>query len=1196
MQKYSREEIFNNTLEYFDGDELATNVWINKYALKDSFDNIYELTPDDMHRRLAKEIARIEAKYPNPMAEDQIYELFKNFKYIIPQGGPMTGIGNQFQVASLSNCFVIGSQPPADSYGGIFKIDEEQVQIMKRRGGVGHDLSHLRPHKTPVMNSALTSTGVVPFMERYSNSTREVAQDGRRGALMLTLDIRHPDAESFIDAKMEDGKITGANVSVKISDDFMKAALNGGEFQQQFPIDAKDPDIKINIDAAALWNKIITNAHDKAEPGVLFWDQIIRESPADCYADKGYKTLSTNPCVTGDTLVNTPNGYIRVDELKIGDNVSTILGIEPIDEIEINENTEVFKVSFSDGGMQRVTAAHRYHAIKKGSKSKSFSDLRLDTLAPGDYVRVETTELDQPFNQTNYDTGVKVGILLGDGCYTPDRIKYNGIKIASNIDENHYNNKIIDLFGSHIFNQSEIYEDTRCYNHLIKLNESISILKYLKLDKKYAHEKSIPSEYFNNKSALIGILDGLIASDGNILNSKQYAIRFTTTSFELAQDIRRALLLLGIHGKIYKRDKNKNKSGIINGRQIQRNHDIFRVHILASDIKKYYSLTRLDLLHLQKYNALTEIIKTRPLTATKNYTKIKSIEYDGIETTYDLYCKKSDTWITEGYVQRGCGELPLSPYDSCRLLAINLYSYVENPFTSKATFNFELFKTHVRYAQRIMDDIIDLEIEKIQKIIDKIENDPEEDDVKNREYTLWKRIIEAAKNGRRTGVGITAEGDMLAALSLTYGQDKGIDFAELVQQTIAVQAYTESINMAEERCAFGVWNIDAEKGHPFIERILAELDPETLVKYKVTGRRNISLLTIAPTGTVSLMTQTTSGIEPMFKAYYKRRRKVNPNDQNVVIAYVDNVGDSWEEYMVFHHKFVDWFNITHPDAKKKLNEYSEQELEEIVKISPYHLASSEDVDWVRKVEMQGRIQKWVDHSISVTVNLPADTPVNVVKDVYTAAWTNGCKGVTIYREGSRSGVLITKPKEIRGIRMHRAPKRDKTMECDIHHVSANGKKWYVLVGLMESNESGVSEMRPYEVFAFAQKNIKLPARLKRGTLTRVKRGVYNLETEDGLILENITDFFERNEEEALTRLISLALRHGTNIQFIYEQLSKSEGTIVSFSKAIARTLKSYLTDESRLANQKCENCGMVGTIVFSEGCHKCKNCGHEACS
>lgn len=833
---YSQEEAVKASLSYFKGDDLAARVWVNKYALKDSFGNIFERTPDDMHRRLAKEIARIEKRYPNPLSEDEIFNVLKDFRYIVPQGGPMTGIGNDYQIASLSNCFVVGNDGNSDSYGGIMKIDQEQVQLMKRRGGVGHDLSHIRPKGSPVKNSALTSTGIVPFMERYSNSTREVAQDGRRGALMLSVSIKHPDSESFIDAKLEQGKVTGANVSVKIEDEFMKAVEEGKTYQQTYPIHSKKPIYKKEIDAGKLWEKIVKNAWQSAEPGILFWDTIIKESVPDCYADLGYRTVSTNPC----------------------------------------------------------------------------------------------------------------------------------------------------------------------------------------------------------------------------------------------------------------------------------------------------------------------------------------------------------------------GEIPLCPYDSCRLLAINLYSYVENPFTPKAKFNFNLFKEHIHYAQRIMDDIIDLELEKIDAILDKVNADPEEEEIKAVEKRLWENIRKKANEGRRTGIGITAEGDMLAALGLQYGSDIAIDFSEEIHKTITIEAYRSSVYLGKERGPFAIYDAEREKDNPFINR-LKNADAtlyEEMTKY---GRRNIALLTIAPTGTTSLMTQTTSGIEPVFLPVYKRRRKVNPNDKDVRVDFVDEVGDHWEEYTVFHHKFKTWMELNGYDTNR---EYTQEELDEMVEKSPYYKATSNDVDWLSKVRMQGRIQKWVDHSISVTINLPSNATEELVGQLYFEAWKSGCKGVTVYRDGSRSGVLISNngtEKKKTGF----PTKRPEVLEADVVRFQNNKEKWIAFIGLMDN--------KPYEIFTGLsddEDGILLPRSVTGGYILKSydsdgnsrydfqyvnKRGYKT--TIEGLSYKFNPVFWN------YAKLISGTLRHGMPIHKVVElvtSLQLDNETINSWKAGVARALKKYIPNGTLAEGAVCDECGS-DEVVYQEGCLTCLACGSSKC-
>ena len=843
---FTQEEIKEASFVYFKGDDLATKVWATKYALKDSFGNTYELTPDDMHRRLAKEIARIEKKYPNPLSEDELFELFRDFKYIVPQGSPMTGIGNDFQVASLSNCFVIGFDGDSDSYGAIIKIDEEQVQLMKRRGGVGHDLSHIRPKGSPVKNSALTSTGIVPFMERYSNSTREVAQDGRRGALMLSVSIKHPDSETFIDAKMESGKVTGANVSVKMDDDFMDAAINNKPYTQQYPVTSKTPWFTKNVDANAIWKKIVHNAWQSAEPGILFWDTIIRESVPDCYADLGYKTVSTNPC----------------------------------------------------------------------------------------------------------------------------------------------------------------------------------------------------------------------------------------------------------------------------------------------------------------------------------------------------------------------GEIPLCPYDSCRLLAINLYSYINNPFTAEASFDFELFHIHVGLAQRIMDDIIDLEMEKIDKIISKIESDPEDDEIKNTEYQLWDKIKIKTSQGRRTGVGTTGEGDMLAALGFRYGTDEATDFSEKVHKAVAIAAYSSSVTMAKERGAFDVYDSKRELNNPFINR-LKEASPELYKEMVKYGRRNIACLTIAPTGTTSIMTQTTSGIEPVFMPVYTRRRKVNPNDKNVIVDFVDENGDSWEEYVVFHHKFMTWMEANGYSTTKH---YSKDEVEVIVAKSPYYKATANDVDWLKKVQMQGRIQKWVDHSISVTINLPSDATEELVGHLYEEAWRCGCKGVTVYRDGSRAGVLIAvedKKDEKSDEKKICFPYeegyliRPKELDCDIVRFQNSKDKWIAFVGLKDG--------RPYEIFtglADDEEGILLPKTVTEGKIIKVvdesgnKRYDFQFVNKRGYktTVEGLSHKFDK-EFWNYAKLISGVLRYGMPIDQVIKLVSGLQldnESINTWKVGVERALKKYIPDGTQINEQACPSCKQH-TLVYQEGCLTCKSCGYSKC-
>ena len=839
---YTYDDALAASLEYFDGDELAARVWVNKYAMKDSFGNIYERTPADMHWRIANEIARVERQYENPLTAQEVFDLLDHFRYIVPAGSPMTGIGNDFQVASLSNCFVIGLDGPADSYGAVIKIDEEQVQLMKRRGGVGHDLTHIRPSGSPVKNSALTSTGIVPFMERYSNTTREVAQGGRRGALMLSISIKHPNAEQFIDAKLEQGKITGANVSVKITDEFMECVRNGKPFVQQYPVDSPNPIVRQEIDARALWNKIIHNAWASAEPGVLFWDTILRESVPDCYADFGYRTVSTNPC----------------------------------------------------------------------------------------------------------------------------------------------------------------------------------------------------------------------------------------------------------------------------------------------------------------------------------------------------------------------GEIPLCPYDSCRLIAVNLFSYVKNPFTPQAEFDYDLFRDHITKGQRLMDDLIDLELEKVNMILSKIESDPEGDDIKSVEKNLWLNIKMKCLEGRRTGFGITAEGDMLAAMGLRYGTEEAIDFSVNVHRTLACTAYRSSVIMAKERGCFPLYDANREKLNPFIQR-LAEADPQLYTDMLQNGRRNIALLTIAPTGTVSICTQTTSGIEPVFLVSYKRRKKINPNDKDSSKHKIikDESGDYFEEYNVLHPKFVDWLKIK-GYTQEQIDDMDDKQLDKLIAESPYHLATSADINWVDKVRMQGAIQKWVDHSISVTVNIPKETTEETVSTIYMTAWESGCKGCTIYREGSRNGVLVSKSEASKCQELHfmenKAPKRPKKLEAEVVRFKNDREDWIAVVGMYEQ--------RPYEIFTGRAENFVLPKWVEKGWVIRVKekgdehaRYDFQFLDQDGyhVTMEGLSRMFKK-EYWNYAKLISGILRHGMPIPNVVDLIGKLNfdvDSITTWSNGVARALKRYIKDGTE-TGETCPDCG--SKIIYTGGCKSCPNCGWSKCN
>lgn len=1107
IKSYKRENVFNKTLDYFKGDELSTNVWINKYALKDADGNIYELSPEDMHWRLANEITRVEKeKYYNPLTSEELFELFDKFKYVIPQGSPMAGIGNNFQTTALSNCFVVAAEGEPDSYGGILRVDEEMIQLAKRRGGVGADLSHIRPKSSPVNNAAITSTGVVPFMERYSNSIKEVAQDGRRGALMLTISSKHPDSEDFVDAKMEQGKVTGANISVKVEDDLLLSAINGTTYTQTYPLDFKDFDNDLtikneivsvtnkngekgfykNIDGKKLWDKIIHNAWKSAEPGVLFWDTLINESVADSYADVGFKTISTNPCFTGDMRLLTADGYRTFEEL------------DGKEEYLINELGEIVDgkvwctgvkdtvvIRQSNGNVIKSTPDHRFKDID-GNEHQA-KDLKGLTLMP--YIN-------KPIHSTNFmELGVEMGSLS---------------------------------------------------------------------------EKELPATYFEwEKDDKAAFLSELFSRNISIIRNSD--ISFKINSKKLSEQLIESLKEFKIKG-----------------------------HIGVTPESYYINISGYEnLLEFANTINFTQDDKTESLhqLLLNRAPKVTSVKKGETQKVYDFNLKSSPHWgVVENRVVHNCGELPLCSHDSCRLVAINLYSYVVNPFTKDAYFDFDLFSEHVGKTQRIMDDIVDLEIEKVEAILAKIESDPESESIKRVEKELWTNILNKAKIGRRTGLGITAEGDMLAGLGLIYGTPEATDFSERVHKVLAVNAYAESIKMAKERGAFGVWDYEKEKDNPFLKRILNELPEDIISMYKEYGRRNIACLTIAPTGSTSLMTQTTSGIEPVFLPVYKRRRKINPNDKNVRIDFIDSEGQSWEEYIVFHHKFSDWMEINGYDTTKN---YSQNELNELVKKSPYYKATSNDVDWLEKVRMQGRIQKWVDHSISVTINLPNDVTEELVGNIYLEAWKSGCKGCTIYRDGSRDGVLVSADNKTDENKRGSDFVRPERLEAKIIHFQNNREKWVAVIGLVDGE--------PYEIFTGIKDEddgIMVPKSVTEGNVLKIdnketgeKR--YDLEYVNKKGYKVTVEGLDSKFNEVYwnyAKLISGVLRYGMPVDQVVKLikgLELDDDTINTWKNGVERAFKGFLPT-TEMKGSTCPECGQE-TIVMTEGCLTCKSCGYSKC-
>jgi len=1612
MEKYTRDEVFKEAIKYFNGDTLATDVWINKYSLKDSEGNIYEKTPEDMHRRMSTEFYRIESKYPNPLSEEEIFNLFKNFKYIIPQGGPMSGIGNRLQTVSLSNCFVVGNT--SDSYGGIMLIDQEQVQLMKRRGGCieentfvyiqdkgltkikdvlvgdyilslndktnknefkkvtdkfisvvnldeqikikykngtilrtsskhpittinnneikyisyndglsnnnigikpnnlnvnilnydeeladiawflgahtgdgscdknnikfrlringnnksviehyakiantltnsncnvnldnkkyykdtvwiytqknnsvyqivekylddkygkkvyngdvysfiennnlwipylaglidtdghikkngtidinicmskvidklscmlsannidlhfnekiskrnnekigyrltiyrrnniidklikyiqhddkknlllntcngyahknfsmtyyitdneyieiinkyqviknksnnliknisllkkkrklgigalidlfnnniltidqynnilkridiidiikennvklnyydinvennhnyfagnfglinihncGHDLSHIRPKGSPVKNSALTSTGVVPFMERYSNSTREVAQDGRRGALMLSISVKHPDAEDFIDAKMTAGKVTGANISVKLDDEFMNCVLEGKPYKQQYPIDSANPKIVKEIDAQKLWKKIVYNAWKSAEPGLMFWDTIAREAIPDCYAKYGFKTVSTNPCVKGDTLILTDNGYLPIETL-VDKTINVWNGIEFSKVIPkiTGYNQKMLNVKFSDGNEINCTPYHGFYTWIGYDRDGKIIKKEAKDLIIGD--KLEKYEF--PTLTTSKQLLVEMNITNGSTTFDSKNLYYSlGFYAGDGTIKN--NSPYMNLYGikkdlsDYFYKTTNITESKECdrISFGIKLPGIASALGYEQA-KKFVPQRNHKLYEYTVDSALFW-LAGLIDSDGS-RNSEEGSISISSIDREFLMNIKLHILnTLGINGSVI--DEKEGGLHEIKGQEYECNKS-YRLIISAYNVKKLYELG------LRTYRV--KIDNVNPNRDASRFITVTSIEETmNADKVYCFTENNRNRGCFNGIVTSNCGEIPLNPYDSCRLIAINLFSYVENPFTPNAKFNFKLFEEHVINGQRLMDDIVDLEIEKIDEILAKISTDPEPEKIKVVETELWLKIKEKSIQGRRTGLGITSEGDMLAALGLTYGTEEATLFSTKVHKTLAVNAYKSSIKMAKERGAFGVWNYDLEKNNPFVKRIWDCLDSEYKNMWKETGRRNIALLTIAPTGTVSLMTQTTSGIEPCFLPVYTRRRKINPNDKNTKATIIDENGDSFEEYNVFHPKFKMWCEIKGYNIDE-LGKMKQSELEKIVAISPYYKATSADVDWINKVKMQGEIQKWVDHSISCTVNLPNEVTEELVSKVYEMGWKSGCKGITVYRDGSRTGVLVSKKdKKADVFTENNAPKRPKILTCDVIRFTNKGEKWIGFLGLLDN--------RPYEIFTGLQEAVSIPNYVTSAEIIKER----NAETDgqsrydvkwidkDGYTQEfrGLSRAFNR-EYWNIGRMVSAILRHGMplpNVMTLLDKLDFGESEYISsWKNGVKRMIKKYIKDGTIIKGQECPNCHSHN-LIYKEGCMSCADCGSSKC-
>ena len=1119
-------------LDYFRGDELATQVWLSKYALRNESGKLLDNTPDDMHHRHAKEFARIELNYSNPLSEEYIYSLMKDFKYIIPGGSILFGLGNPYTYSSLGNCFVIGNE--ADSYGGICKTDEEQVELMKRRGGVGHDISHLRPQYAFVSNSAKSSTGAISFMHRFSNSTREVAQEGRRGALMLSMSINHPDIEEFSTAKDDITKITGANISVRVTDEFMRCVKDNELFPLRFPTDRKDGIFKRDVSAKKLWDKIIHQAWKSAEPGVLFWDKIVNESPADYYP--GFKTTSTNPCVSADTVVLTDKGYIKiVDCVHSYQNIWNGKEFTRVFVTFTGYTDKWYNISFSDGTTIKCTANHNFYLKDRNTPINASALLIGDRLQKYNLPII----LDKS-NSINKDLYTE-GFYCGDGSIKRKK---------SIIDLYGEKQLLIDKLHYKTYNKSQTRDVTRLY-----FNENYN-------------KEFIPDINFSINSKL-SFLAGLIDSDGT-QNDKGGSINISSINKYFLQNIKYLLQTLGVTGTLtlMKKACKKSMPNGNGGLSLYNCKNCYRLIISATNVKK---LTKLG---LKTYRVK---LIANPSRDASRFINIKKIEIESVknEPTYCFNEPKEHKGIFNGILTGQCGEIPLCPYDSCRLLSINLYSFVNNPFTKEASFDFKKLRKISIEAQRLMDDIIDLEEEKILTIIDKITKDPESEEIKLTELTLWKRILKTLKDGRRTGLSGIGLADVFASLGLKFDSQEALNIAKDIYKTIAVSSYKSSVILAKERGAFPIWNLELESKNYFIYKVLVEGD--VYQNYKKFGRRNIANLTIPPSGSISILAGISSGIEPVFSLHYKRKRKVDKNHPH--ITFVDSQGDCWEEYTVYHPKFQEFLRIQeHLMANGIKSSY----------INPYTDSTAHEINPIARVKLQAEIQQWVDHSISSTINLPNTITESEVSDIYFYAWESGCKGITCYREGCRDGVLSTIQTNstldnTESIFYHDAPKRPKILEADLYITSVQGKRFAIIIGLLDN--------KPYEVFAFEDSVFE--ENYVKGSTIKIKKGVYQFKS-NLITIENLQLASEKKDEIAFTIMTSMLMRHGVKLEFIAKTLDKIPLEITSFGKAIIRILKKYIKDGIKINNTTCPECGST-SLIYSGGCLQCNQCGYSRC-
>jgi ribonucleotide reductase alpha subunit len=1160
---YTRQEVYEASLAYFHGDQLAADVFTDKYALQDQEGRFVELTPQDMHRRLAREFARIEAKYPNGLSEDEIFSLMDSFRYVVAQGSPMHAIGNNYTYESASNCYVLPT--PTDSYSGILFTDQEQAQIMKRRGGVGFDISSIRPKGMKTANAARTTDGISIFMERFSNTCREVAQGGRRGALMLSIHIKHPEILTFVDIKRDRKKVTGANLSIRITDDFMRAVQDDQDFQLQWPIDVPDPKIVRTVRAREIWDKIIDAAWDSAEPGLLFWDTIRRETPSDCYEEEGFKSHSTNPCQPAWALVLTPKGLKSIGQLQIGDVIWSGKKWTRV----LNKWSTGLKPVFGYRTAAGVFYGTEEHRVVQAREKV---EVRYATSIDNAYSPKEKIDAEKEVDPA----ALRDGLLVGAGFFDT-RALCDALFVGANDLEDLFKDRTVRSFVDEKLRGNEFFWRLRPCDLSASVQKAVRTVPEL---------RPVPSEYMvGSEEQTRGFLRGLFSTLGRVYESpKRSRVFLRSTSSELIFSVQHLLSTLGINS-VYSlqqtrlfTDEQGNVYESVDGHELSIGEDCARFRDLIGFIQKDRQAAVDRIASLNWISERFRDQETLPILST---------EVCGVHEVFDLTvdCEEHTYW-TGGVLVSNCAEIPLSPYDACRLMVLNTISYVERAFEPDAYFDFELFKEHAQKAQRLMDDLVDLELEKLDRIIAKVESDAESEEIKAIELSLWHKVRAANERGRRTGLGVTALGDTLAALNLRYGSPESIEMTEAIYGALGCAVEMQSCLLAKERGAFPVFRHDREQDNPYLNRIF-HASPDVYALWRLYGRRNIATTTTAPVGSVSTLTRTTSGIEPVYLLKHTRRRKVRGDNPNVRVDFVDEIGDKWQEYTVYHPGFEKWMEVT---GKKDVEE------------SPYWKATSRDVDWMASVDIQAAAQRWISHSISKTANLPKEATRELVSNVYFRAWQAGCKGFTIYREGSRSGVLLDaseaqknkKGSRPQRLEEHEAPKRPPFLACDIKftHTRENdcNTEWVFIVGLLEN--------RPYEVFGgLSSSLLDIPRDLPKGLVVKNKKASSSYDLHVGkIVVKDIVATLDHPTHSAFTRVTSTALRHGVPVHYIVEQLLKERSSeFHTLAKSLARVLKDYIIDGVRSASEKgCKLCG-AAELVYQEGCVRCTSCGYSKC-